>query len=122
MWRGPASSRVDDLRARTESQPRSIWVESSDHVGNKCYSAGSFQSSSPITRQESVRMNEYPGTDSLHAERGRENQRRLGSALKGQYDFVVCGSGSAGSDVAGRLAATPGVQVLLLEAGQTDDT
>jgi hypothetical protein len=30
------------------------------------------------------------------AERVRTNQRKLGSDLKARYDFVVCGSGSAG--------------------------
>jgi hypothetical protein len=30
------------------------------------------------------------------AERVRLNQRKLGSDLKPQYDFIVCGSGSSG--------------------------
>jgi choline dehydrogenase len=37
------------------------------------------------------------------------------------YDFVVCGAGSSGSAVTGRLAENPDATVLLLEAGGTDD-
>ena len=55
------------------------------------------------------------------AERVQANQRKLRSNLKTQYDFIVCGSGSSGSVVAGRLAENPDVSVLLLEAGGDDD-
>src|SRR5262249_27686516 len=55
------------------------------------------------------------------AERVQANQRKLRSNLNTQYDFIICGSGSAGSVVASRLAENPAVNVLLLEAGGDDD-
>lgn len=49
------------------------------------------------------------------------NQRALRSSLKTSYDFIVCGAGSSGSVVAAKLAENPDVQVLLLEAGGSDE-
>jgi choline dehydrogenase len=55
------------------------------------------------------------------AERVRANQQKLTADLKPHYDFIVCGSGSSGSVVARRLAENAKVNVLLLEAGGSDD-
>jgi choline dehydrogenase len=53
--------------------------------------------------------------------RAEENQRRLKANLHGAYDYIVCGSGTSGSVVARRLAENLDVNVLLLEAGGSDD-
>ncbi len=52
----------------------------------------------------------------------RAHQNQLASDLGKEFDFIVCGSGSSGSVVAGRLSANPDVRVLLIEAGGSDET
>jgi len=53
--------------------------------------------------------------------RARDNQAQLTARLQPHYDVVVCGAGASGSVVARRLAENPDVQVLLLEAGGSDE-
>lgn len=44
----------------------------------------------------------------------------VGSAASRHFDFIVCGAGTSGCVVAGRLAENPDVRVLLIEAGSDD--
>jgi choline dehydrogenase len=55
------------------------------------------------------------------AARVRINQQKLASELKTRFDYIVCGAGTSGCVVAARLAADPHTQVLLLEAGGSDE-
>lgn len=59
--------------------------------------------------------------DSEFSQRAQDNQRRLTAELRSRYDFVICGAGAAGSVVARRLAENPAAQVLLIEAGGSDE-
>ncbi len=45
-------------------------------------------------------MDEHDRADVLFSEKVWDNQQTLSSALRVQYDFIVCGSGSPGSVVA----------------------
>src|SRR5215831_17275348 len=72
--------------------------------------------------KENARMNRQPADAVNFAERVRLNQQKLVSNLKSRYDFIVCGAGTSGSVVAARLAADLNTQVLLLEAGGSDET
>src|SRR5215470_9657337 len=56
------------------------------------------------------------------AERVRINQQDLASKLRARFDYIVCGAGTSGSVVAARLASDLKTEVLLLEAGGTDET
>src|ERR1700712_4189853 len=60
--------------------------------------------------------------DKDFAERVRLNQDLLSKNLKPTFDYIVCGAGTSGSVVAARLAEDPNVQVLVLEAGGTDES
>ncbi|KAJ5757584.1 Glucose-methanol-choline oxidoreductase [Penicillium nucicola] len=42
----------------------------------------------------------------------------MASQIEDTYDYIVCGGGTSGCVVAGRLAENPDVKILLLEAGQ----
>jgi choline dehydrogenase len=50
----------------------------------------------------------------------RANQAERAKAPLDAYDYIVCGSGSAGCAIVHRLAADPNVSILLVEAGDWD--
>jgi choline dehydrogenase len=50
----------------------------------------------------------------------RANQAERGKVLQNAYDYIVCGTGSAGCALVNRLAADPNVSILVVEAGDWD--
>jgi choline dehydrogenase len=56
--------------------------------------------------------------DQLDSIRANQDARRR--SLKQSYDYIVCGTGSAGSALVGRLAANKSASILVLEAGDWD--
>jgi choline dehydrogenase len=64
-------------------------------------------------------MNDVPAKK--FGDRVQVNQAHLSTSLKTTYDYIVCGAGAAGCVVAARLVAGTDTNVLVLEAGGTDD-
>ncbi|WP_242130450.1 GMC family oxidoreductase N-terminal domain-containing protein [Sphingobium sp. Sx8-8] len=56
-----------------------------------------------------------------HAEASAARQSGNRKNLRNVYDFIVCGGGSGGCAVARRLAENPAANVLLIEAGGSDE-
>jgi choline dehydrogenase len=50
----------------------------------------------------------------------RANQNDRGKILLDAYDYIVCGTGSAGCALVNRLAADPDAKILVIEAGDWD--
>lgn len=50
----------------------------------------------------------------------RANQSERGKTLLEAYDYIVCGTGSAGCALVHRLAADPDAKILVIEAGDWD--
>ncbi|KAF9916619.1 hypothetical protein BX616_003296 [Lobosporangium transversale] len=72
-----------------------------------------------LTQASITLLNKY-STFTTFAEDGKGPWDHIKDSQE-QYDYIVCGGGSAGCVVANRLAEDPKVNVLVLEAGYSDD-
>src|ERR1700747_520197 len=119
---------MPEIRSKDQNSGTTPFSVSSTNVDEtrECQTArgrkkGSMKTKRQAPFEQNNRPKSVPDGSAEFAEYVRANQKKLRSELKSLYDFIVCGSGSSGSVVAGRLAENPDVSVLLLEAGGDDD-
>ncbi len=119
---------MPEIRSKDRNSGTTPFSVSSTNVDEtrECQTArgrkkGSMKTKRQAPFEQNNRPKSVPDGSAEFAEYVRANQKKLRSELKSWYDFIVCGSGSSGSVVAGRLAENPDVSVLLLEAGGDDD-
>src|SRR6201993_141047 len=119
---------MPEIRSKDRNSGTTPFSVSSTNVDEtrECQTArgrkkGSMKTKRQAPFEQNNRPKAVPDGSAEFAEYVSANQKKLRSELKSWYCFIVCGSGSSGSVVAGRLAENPDVSVLLLEAGGDDD-